>query len=427
MTELWELSATEVARRIEAGETTCAAVTAACLERIEAREADVEAWIYLDKGKAMADARAIDAGQGGGLIRGVPIGVKDIIDTKDMPTGHGTVIHSQNHPSYDAPCVAQCRAEGGLILGKTVTSEFAHLTPGKTRNPHNPAHSPAGSSSGSGAAVADRMVPVAFGTQTGGSIVRPAAFCGCIGYKPSYGDYNPLGVPDNSRSVDTLGMLSRTMEDQALMRAAVIGLPYRELAPVDIADLKIGFCRTPHWDVADDATREHLERAARTLSESGAEVSDFDLPSDFDAIEEAFDQVSAFEFARALAYEWHNHRDRLSERVREERLDLGWRVTYAEYRAGLATFQDYRTRFFEAFDGFDLLITPSATGEAPADLTTIGQAHFNRVWTALHAPGISLPLFTGAGGLPIGLQVIGQLGDDERFLDAANAVYGTLG
>lgn len=427
MTEIWKLSASEMARKIEAGETTCEAVTAACLERIADREPHVEAWIYLDKGKAMADARAIDAGSGGGLVRGVPIGVKDIIDTKDMPTGHGTVIHTQNHPSYDAPCVAQCRAEGGLILGKTVTSEFAHLSPGKTKNPHNPAHSPAGSSSGSGAAVADFMVPVAYGTQTGGSIVRPAAFNGCIGYKPSYGDYNPLGVHDNTRSVDTLGMLSRTMDDQALMRAVTMGLPYRPLKPVSVGDLRIGLCRTPHWEQADEATRGHVEAAADKLSALGADVSDFDLPAGFDAHEQAFDVVSAFEFSRALAYEWHNHRDKLTPRVIEGRLNLGWSVTYDEYRAGLATLKVYRDHFFAALEGYDLLITPSANGEAPADLTTIGLAHFNRVWTALHAPGISLPLFTGALGLPIGLQLIGQLGDDENFLDAANAVHLALG
>ncbi|MDP7393421.1 MAG: amidase, partial [Alphaproteobacteria bacterium] len=198
MAEFWQLPASEIAQKIEAGETTCEAVTAACLERIDERESKVDAWIYLNKEKALADARAIDRGPSGGLIRGVPLGVKDIIDTKDMPTGHGSPIHTENRPDYDAPCVAMCRAAGGLILGKTVTSEFAHLYPGKTKNPHNPAHSPAGSSSGSGAAVADRMVPVAFGTQTGGSIVRPAAFNGCIGYKPSYGDYNPLGVHDNT-------------------------------------------------------------------------------------------------------------------------------------------------------------------------------------------------------------------------------------
>jgi Asp-tRNA(Asn)/Glu-tRNA(Gln) amidotransferase A subunit family amidase len=427
MTELWRLSASEIARRIDAGDLTCEAVTAACLERIEDREPEVEAWIYLDKGKALADARAIDAGPSQGMIRGVPVGVKDIIDTKDMPTGHGTIIHTQNHPSYDAPCVAQCRAEGGLMLGKTVTSEFAHLTPGKTKNPHNPAHSPAGSSSGSGAAVADFMVPVAFGTQTGGSIVRPAAFNGCIGYKPSYGDYNPLGVHDNSRSVDTLGMLTRTMEDQALMRAAVMGLPYRPLEPVSVFDLKIGLCRTPHWEQADAATHDHVEGAAVRLSEAGADVSDFDLPDGFDGLEEAFDVVSAFEFSRALAYEWHNYRDKLSDRVKEERLELGWSVTYAAYRAGLAALQDYRNRFHASLEGYDLLITPSATGEAPADLTTIGQAHFNRVWTALYSPGLSLPLFTGPLGLPIGLQVIGHLGDDERFLDTGDAVFRALG
>ena len=427
MTELWQLSASEIAVKIDAGETTCEAVTAACLERIEEREPQVDAWIYLNKSLALENARLIDRAGRGGLIHGVPLGVKDIIDTFDMPTGHGSRIHSENRPDYDAPCVAMCRAEGGLVLGKTVTSEFAHLNPGKTKNPHNPAHSPAGSSSGSGAAVADYMVPVAFGTQTGGSIVRPAAFNGCIGYKPSYGDYNPLGVHDNTRSVDTLGMLSRTMEDQALMRAVVLGIPFRPIEPVAVGDLKIGLCRTPHWDEADAATQEHIEGAADRLSAAGASVSDFELPQGFDALEHAFDYVSAFEFARALAYEWHNHRDLLSERVKDGRLELGWRVTYPEYRAGIATLQDYRNRFFTAFEGYDLLITPSANGEAPGDLTTIGQAHFNRVWTALYAPGVSLPLFTGKLGLPIGLQVIGQLGDDERFLDTTDAVFRALG
>lgn len=427
MTELWKLSASDIVRQIDAGETTCEAVARACFERIEEREPHVDAWIYLDKGKTLADARKIDSGPKNGLIRGVPIGVKDIIDTKDMPTGHGTVIHAQNHPSYDAPCVAQCRAEGGLMLGKTVTSEFAHLTPGKTKNPHNPAHSPAGSSSGSGAAVADFMVPVAFGTQTGGSIVRPAAFNGCIGYKPSYGDYNPLGVHDNTRSVDTLGMLTRTMDDQALLRAATMGLPYRSIEPVSLSDLKIGFCRTPHWEHADKATQGFIEGAADKLSQAGAAVSDFDLPSGFDNIEEAFDVVSAFEFARALAYEWHNHRDKLSDKVKEKRLKLGWGVTYAAYRAGLTEFTDYRSRFHKSMVEYDLLITPSANGEAPADLSTIGEAHFNRVWTAMHSPGLSLPLFTGPQGLPIGLQLIGHLGDDERFLDAGDAVFRALG
>ena len=427
MTELWKLSATEIARMIEAGDTNCEKVTAACLERIEEREAEVDAWMYLDPETALADARAIDAHSSGGLVRGVPIGVKDIIDTKDMPTGHGSPIHTENRPDYDAPCVAMCRAEGGLILGKTVTSEFAHMTPGKTKNPRNPAHSPAGSSSGSGAAVADFMVPVAYGTQTGGSIVRPAAFNGCIGYKPSYGDYSPLGVHDNTRSVDTLGMLSRTMEDQALMRAVTMGLPYRAIVPVSVSDLRVGLCRTPHWAEADEVTHAHVEGAASRLSEAGASVTDFDLPEGFDGLEEAFDVVSAFEFARALAYEWHNHRDLLSQRVKDGRLELGWSLSYDTYRWGLATIKDYRDRFTASIDGIDVLITPSANGEAPADLTTIGQAHFNRVWTAMHVPGISLPLFTGSAGLPIGLQLIGHLGGDEPFLDAADAVFRALG
>ena len=427
MTELWKLSATEIASMVETGAVTCERVTAECLERIEAREPEVDAWMYLDPEKVLADARVIDNTVTGGLVRGVPIGIKDIIDTKDMPTGHGSPIHVKNRPSYDAPCVAMCRAEGGLILGKTVTSEFAHLTPGKTKNPHNPAHSPAGSSSGSGAAVADFMVPVAYGTQTGGSIVRPAAVNGCIGYKPSYGDYNPLGVHDNTRSVDTLGMLSRTMEDQALMRAVTMGLPYRPIIPVSIFDLKIGLCRTPHWEQADEATQGLVEGAAAQLSEAGASVVDFALPDGFDELEGAFDVVSAFEFARALAYEWHNYRGLLSERVKKGRLELGWSLSYETYRKGITTIKEYRDSFLTLLESVDLLVTPSANGEAPADLNTIGEAHFNRVWTAMYVPGISLPLYTGTQGLPIGLQVIGHLGADEPFLDAADAVFRALG
>ncbi len=216
---LTQLSATEVAAAIDAGDTSCEAVTRALLNRIEEREPAVDAWEYLNPDAVLNAARKLDAGPPKGLIHGVPIGVKDIIDTHDMPTTHGSPIHKDNQPCVDAPCVALVRGAGALALGKTVTSEFAAQKAGKTKNPHNPNHSPAGSSSGSAAAVADFMVPVAFGTQTGGSIVRPGAFCGCIGYKPTYGDYNPLGVHDNTRSVDTLGMMTRTMEDQALLRA----------------------------------------------------------------------------------------------------------------------------------------------------------------------------------------------------------------
>lgn len=424
--DLTKLSALEIAAAIEAGDTNCEAVTRALLNRIEAREPAVDAWEYLDADAALAAAKALDAGPSKGLIHGVPIGVKDIIDTKDMPTTHGSPIHKENRPCTDAPCVSLVRNAGALTLGKTVTSEFAAQTTGKTKNPHNPAHSPAGSSSGSAAAVTDYMVPIAFGTQTGGSIVRPGAFCGCIGYKPTYNDYNPLGVHDNTRSVDTLGMMSRTMEDQALLRAVLTNSPYRPIETAAIGDLRIGFCRTPNWHMADAPTQACLEEAANGLAAAGATVADFNLPDGFEAAMEGFDAVSGYEFSRTLSYEWVNYPELLSPNLRDNRVPNGLKVTAAEYQAGLAALGDYRRRYAASLLEWDALITPSAIGEAPADLTTIGDPAFNRIWTGLYGPAINLPLYTGPQGLPIGLQVIGHAGQDERFLDTADAVYRAL-
>ncbi len=424
--DLIKLSAVETAAAIEAGETTCEAVTRALLERIEEREGQVGAWEYLNPDAVLAGARELDAGPSKGLIHGVPVGVKDIIDTLEMPTTHGSPIHKKNRPCIDAPCVALVRGAGGLVLGKTVTSEFAAQHPGKTKNPHNPAHSPAGSSSGSAAAVTDFMVSVAFGTQTGGSIVRPGAFCGCIGYKPTYGDYNPLGVHDNTRSVDTLGMMSRTMADQALMRAVLTHTPYRPIKTATISDLRIGVCRTPNWHLADDATQDRLMRASRGLEAAGATVADFALPDGYDEAMEGFDAVSGYEISRTLAYEWVNYPELLSDNMRDNRVLNGLKVTPSEYQAGLAKLVEYRRRYAESIEGWDVLITPSAPAEAPADLSTIGEPPFNRIWTGLYGPAINLPLYAGPQGLPIGLQVIGHVGQDDRFLDAADAVYNAL-
>ena len=424
--DLTKLSALEIATAIKAGETTSQAVTRALLERIEDREPDVDAWEYLDPDAAISAAKKIDDNPSDGLIHGVPVGVKDIIDTKGIPTTHGSPIHKENRPCVDAPCVSLVRGAGGLIMGKTVTSEFAAQRPGKTKNPHNPTHSPAGSSSGSAAAVTDYMVPVAFGTQTGGSIVRPGAFCGCIGYKPTYGDYNPLGVHDNTRSVDTLGMMSRTMADQALMRAVLTHMPYRAIQTADIAKLRIGVCRTPNWKLADQATQEFLLQAARDLEAKGASIADFDLPDGFHEAIEGFDAISGYEISRTLAYEWFNFPDLLSDNMRTNRIPNGLKVSPSKYQAGLATLGAYRRRFAASLEGWDVLITPSAPAEAPADLTTIGEPPFNRIWTGLYGPAINLPLYTGPNGLPIGLQVVGHMGQDDRFLDAAGAIYTAL-
>src|SRR5262245_21911917 len=242
------LSATEAIAAIEAGKLTAEALVRDCLGRIAEREPVVKAWAFLDPQLAIAQARAADA-LGGGALRGVPIGVKDIIDTHDMPTGHNSPIFEGRRTFGDAACVALCRDANAVILGKTVTTEFANRHPGPTTNPHNPAHTPGGSSSGSAAAVADGQVPLAFGTQTGGSVIRPAAYCGVIGYKPTFGDFSRVGIKMQCHSLDTLGVMARTVEDIALMRAAVLKLPAVRIDR-SIPRPRIGFCRTPVWDDA---------------------------------------------------------------------------------------------------------------------------------------------------------------------------------
>src|SRR5471030_879045 len=250
------LSATEAAAAIEAGTLTSEKLVRDCLDRIAERDPVVKAWVHLNKDLALKLAKAADAAKGG-VLRGVPVGVKDIIDTYDMPTGHNSPIFAGTQPFGDAACVALCRTANAVILGKTVTTEFANRHPGLTTNPHTAGHTPGGSSSGSAAAVADGHVPLAFGTQTGGSVIRPAAYCGVIGYKPNYGDFSRVGIKMQCHSVDTLGLMARTLDDIALFRAAVLKLPPVRLDR-GIARPRIGFCRTPIWGEASPETRALL-------------------------------------------------------------------------------------------------------------------------------------------------------------------------
>src|SRR5579864_1909696 len=247
------LSAAEAIARLGSGALTAEALARACLDRAHERE-DVKAWIWLDPEQALTQARAADHAGRPGLLAGLPIGVKDIIDTVDMPTGHGSPIYRGNRPFADAACVALTRMAGGTILGKTVTTEFANRFPGATVNPHNPAHTPGGSSSGSAAGVADFQVPVGFATQTGGSTIRPAAFCGAIGYKPSFGEFSRVGIKLQCQNLDTLGLICRSLDDIALMRAVLIEVPHRKVHRAASAP-RIGLCRTPGWENADGATQ----------------------------------------------------------------------------------------------------------------------------------------------------------------------------
>ena len=419
---LADLTASEAAAGIAAGKYTSEALVRACLDRIAAIDPDVKAWIFLDPEMALAQARALDRGPRLGPLHGVPFGLKDIIDTIDMPTGHGSPIYAGKQGVRDAACVAACRAAGGVVLGKTVTTEFAHRHPGATRNPWNTAHTPGGSSSGSAAAVGSRMAPVAFGTQTTGSTIRPAAFCGAVGYKPSYGDFCLTGVGDNVPSFDTLGLIARSPDDLALFRYVVMGLAQRPLAEVAVKGLRVGFCRGAFWGKAEPATQALLERTAEALAVAGAKVADFAMPDGEGSLPEEVRKVSGFEFARVMTYERLYHGDKLSRDLLDGRAADGLRCSYEDYRAAERVIQDYRRRLAAAMEAVDVLLTPSAPGEAPEGIGRTGDAIFNNLWTTTHVPAVTLPAGQGPKGLPLGIQLIGRLHQDHRLLETAKAV-----
>ncbi len=417
------LSASEAAARLEAGSLTAESLVRDCLDRAEARAA-VKAWVWLDPDWALSVARAIDRAGRPGLLKGVPVGIKDVIDTFDMPTQHGSPIYRGNRPFADAACVALTRAAGGVILGKTVTTEFANRHPRETVHPHNPAHTPGGSSSGSAAAVADFQVPIGFGTQTGGSTIRPAAFCGVVGYKPSFGEFSRVGIKMQCHNLDTLGVICRSLDDVALMRAVLLAQPRR---PVDrrTAAPRIGFCRTPEWDRADADTHALLERTASRLAAAGAVVNDVTLtPAD---ILDYQRRIFEFEAARNYAYEYEVHGDKLSPALRDGLLAPGRALPLAAYIEAIETAEMFRRYLDDLFGEFDVLLTPSAVGEAPEGLGSTGDARFNAIWTLAWTPCVTQPAGSGGKGLPLGVQLVGQRFADEALLDAAAWVEARLG
>ena len=415
---LHELTATEIAGAVGAGTTTCEAVARACLDRIAAREPQVQAWQYVDADRVIAQARALDAAARRGPLHGVPFGVKDIIDTRDMPTEYGTPIHKGHRPAKDAACVALSRKAGGLLMGKTVTTEFANVTPGKTRNPHDPSRTPGGSSSGSAAAVADFMVPLAIGTQTTGSTTRPASFCGVFGYRPTYGELRLAGVMEASGTLDTLGILARSIEDVALYRDVLLGVAPEPIA-ADVAPPRIGFCRPYFWERLEPATRGLLEAAAHRLSRAGAKVEEVALPAGVGELEAAHRWISGFEMARNLAWEIEHHWDKISEKFRDGRLRDGLACTYERYREMRECVEHWRRLLAPLLGGHDVLLAPAAAGEAPVGWEPVPHPWVYMVWTTMHVPSVTLPAFKGPNGLPIGAQLVGKWGDDRRLFAAA--------
>jgi Asp-tRNA(Asn)/Glu-tRNA(Gln) amidotransferase A subunit family amidase len=408
------LDASAAALEIAEGRLSSEALIADCLARIAEREATVRAWTHVDAQAALGRAREIDAGPHTGWLHGLPLAFKDIIDCDGLPTRCGSPIHEHHRARADAGATAMARRAGAVVLGKTVTAEFATSKPGPTTNPHDPTHTPGGSSSGSAAAVADRMVPFALGTQTGGSIIRPASFCGVVGFKPSLGLINRYGVKQLADSLDTVGTFARSVADTGLLVAGVTGrddfLRIRAERPERVA-----LCRSADWHEAEPATIEALETVLHRLSSQGVTVSELTLPGMFTEIPHAHHDIEYFELARALQHEYLRHRDQLSDGM-ITRIEYGLACEPQRYESAQALRQRCREQVARVFGDADLLLAPSAPGEAPAGLESTGKAVFNRIWTSLDLPCITLPAHRGPNGLPVGVQFIARPRADVQLL-----------
>jgi amidase len=416
--DLNRLSAADAARRIAAGSITSEQLVRACLDRIATREGEIGAWAHCDPEAAIVQARALDRAGAKGVLGGVPVGFKDVIDTADMPSQYNSPIYRGYRPRADAACVALVRKAGDIVLGKTVTTEFAWRVPAHTRNPHNPAHTPGGSSSGSAAAVADFTVPLAFGTQTGGSTIRPAAFCGIVGYKSSFGMINRAGLKALAESLDTIGVLARTVEDCALLAHAVSARALPNFAAGTARAPSIGLCRTPRWRDASPDMQALLEASAARLSRKGAAVREVDLPADFDRLYEDQVLIMNYEGVRALAWERFHHAELLSDDLRDT-FAAAEATPREEYEEAMRHARRCRELLAARFADCDVLLTPSAPGEAPAGTASNRSSLFNRTWTLLGVPCVTLPAGRGAAGLPLGVQFVAGYDEDQRALLAA--------
>jgi Asp-tRNA(Asn)/Glu-tRNA(Gln) amidotransferase A subunit family amidase len=420
---------------LQAGRFTSEALVQACLARIEQLEADIKAWAWLDATAALEQARAADrrrrAGKRAALL-GVPVGIKDIIDVRGVPTGMGSAAFADYVPDKSARVVRRLEEAGAVILGKTVTAELAYLVPGKTRNPWNPAHTPGGSSSGSAAAVAARCVPAAIGTQTNGSVIRPAAFCGVVGYKPSAGLISRAGVLKFSHTLDQLGVFTREVADAAVLASALIAEAADEpdsvsdfaLVPanLDPAPLpqppRLAAVRSPLWHLADVAQQENFSRSVATLRKAGAAVETVTLPDAVLQAHEVLRTIMHYEGARAFARLQAQQRERLSAAI-NRLIDEGLRLEESAYHAALEARTRLQGQIGEWMHRYDALLTPPARGEAPATLEHTGDPQFCTIWTLCGFPALTLPAGLGPHGLPLGLQIVAGRLQDARLLQVA--------
>ncbi len=427
------LAAVDAARAIRDGAISSEELVAACLASVRDTDDAVQAWAFLDPDHALAQARMLDLarkeGRPLGPLHGVPVGVKDIIDTTDMPTEDGTVLHAGRIPDGDATVVASLRAAGAVVLGKTVTTELATYAPGKTCNPHNPEHTPGGSSSGSAAAVAAGMVPLAIGTQTNGSVIRPAAYCGVYGFKPTHGLIPRTGILRQSRTLDQVGVFARTIEDAALACEQLVGFDERDpdtkprarMPFVRVAEEApplpplLAFVKGSVWDQTEEETRGAFDELVEHL---GDRVEEITLPENTRDALDWHRTIMEAEMAANYAAEYEKGRDRLSESLRGQ-LERGREISALEYQAALARIPRLIDGFGQLFDRYDAILTPAAAGTAPRGLQSTGSPVFCTLWTLCGMPAISLPLMRGANGLPMGVQLVGPRYGDARLLRTA--------
>jgi len=419
---------------IREGAVTSVELVRACLARVREVDGQVQAWTFLDPDYALAQARAADelrmSGQPIGALHGLPVGLKDIIDTSDMPTENGSVLHAGRTPSRDASVVSRLRAAGAVIMGKTVTTEFATRTPGKTRNPHNPGHTPGGSSSGSAAAVAAGMVPLALGSQTTGSTIRPASFCGVYGLKPTHGLIPRDGMLQLSRTLDHVGLFARTVEDLALLLEELAGhderdpdsrprarVPYRAAAAEEPPLTPMfAFVKTSFWERVDADAREAFTELVEHL---GDRVKELELVTPSDEVLECQRAVGGAEIAINLRREWETGRDKLSAALRA-RIEQGREVSAVDYLGALGRIPELNASLTELFEQrYDAILTPAAFGTAPKGLASTGDPAFCALWTLCGMPALNVPLLQGTGGLPLGVQLVGARHRDAQLLRTA--------
>lgn len=434
------LSATESARKIRAGLLTSVDLVKACLARIEETDGQIKAWAQLDPEHALKQAAELDAirqsGKPLGALHGVPVGLKDIVDTADYPTERGSPIFAGRRPGEDACLVERLRDAGAVILGKTVTTELAFLHPAETRNPHNTAHTPGGSSSGSAAAVAALQVPLAVGTQTNGSVIRPASFCGTYGFKPTRGVISRRGLLQTSRSLDQVGVFARTLEDVALLTDVVKGydqtdpLCYPRPRPRMLEGCRAEVPVEPifAWfdlPFADRLTDDGRDAVGEVVAALGGKVERMPSPPAFAGLVETQRIIHEYEICHHLADTFQAHWDQVSASLQPV-VERGRAISDAQYEDALATMKSAQAFFDVFFNDYDAVITPSATGEAPKVGPGTGDPVFCTIWTLAGLPCVSLPLLVGETGLPIGVQLVGAAERDDRLLRTANWLINTL-